>query len=110
MLRRPKSAYVGTRTSALLKVKNTIDGEALVTGYEAGKGRHKGRTGALQCRMASGKRFKIGSGLSDADRDNPPAVGTIVSYRCQGTTDDGIPRFPVFLSIRIDLDAPSDPK
>jgi len=36
------------------------DAEAVVTGYEPGKGRNAGVTGALKCKMASGK---VGYGL-----------------------------------------------
>ena len=35
--------------------KTFYDAEAIVTGYLPGKGKHKGSTGALKCRMASGK-------------------------------------------------------
>ena len=47
--------YEGRRSGTLLKIKTFYDAEALVTGYVAGKGRNKGVTGALKCKMASGK-------------------------------------------------------
>ncbi|KAF8747479.1 DNA ligase, partial [Rhizoctonia solani] len=109
MLRQPGSEYEGKRSSSLLKVKTFYDGEAEVVGYEPGKGKHKGVTGALKCVMASGKKFSVGSGLTDKQRRVPPKVGTIVTYRFQELTRDGVPRFPTFVSIAIDKDKPSDP-
>ncbi|CAE6496788.1 unnamed protein product [Rhizoctonia solani] len=85
------------------------DGEAEVVGYEPGKGKHKGVTGALKCVMASGKKFSVGSGLTDKQRRAPPKVGTIITYRFQELTRDGVPRFPTFVGIAIDKDKPSDP-
>lgn len=55
-------------------MKTFYDAEAVVIGYEPGKGRIKGVCGALKCRMESGKEFKIGTGLSDAVRSNPPKI------------------------------------
>eukprot|EP00054_Salpingoeca_dolichothecata_P012797 m.71039 g.71039 ORF g.71039 m.71039 type:complete len:210 (+) comp20130_c0_seq1:1673-2302(+) len=110
MLRQPGSKYVGSRSSTLLKVKSFYDAEAKVIGHQDGKGRHVGRMGALEMVMESGKKFKIGSGFSDRERDNPPPIGSIVTYRFQELTPDGIPRFPTYVGIRIDMDAPKDAK
>jgi DNA ligase-1 len=96
MLRRPKSKYEGLRSSTLLKLKTFYDAEARVIGHEAGKGRLAGSTGSLIVQMASGKKFKVGSGMSDKEREKPPPVGTIVSYSFQELTKDGVPRFPSY--------------
>ncbi|KAI8809421.1 hypothetical protein BJ742DRAFT_237190 [Cladochytrium replicatum] len=74
MLRKPGSMYEGRRSSTLLKVKSFYDAEARVTGYEKGKGKNEGVTGSLVCVMESGKTFKVGTGLTDAQRRNPPKV------------------------------------
>ncbi|KAJ3119220.1 DEAH (Asp-Glu-Ala-His) box polypeptide 34 [Nowakowskiella sp. JEL0407] len=97
MLRKPKSQYEGKRSKTLLKVKSFYDAEAVVEGYEDGKGKHAGVVGALKCRMESGKKFKIGTGLSDKERASPPKIGDIVTYRFQELTPDGIPRFPSYV-------------
>jgi hypothetical protein len=47
--------YEGRRSGSLLKIKTFYDAEAVVTGYAPGKGRNKGSTGALMCKMESGK-------------------------------------------------------
>lgn len=44
--------------------------------------------------------FKIGSGFSDAQRENPPKIGTKINYKFKGRTKNDLPRFPVFLRVR----------
>lgn len=99
MLRRPGSAYEAKRSANLLKRKPTLTDEAEVIGHEPGKGRHSGRVGALLCRW-KGVVFSVGTGLSDALREAPPAVGALVTFSFQCLTDSGVPRFPVLIAER----------
>ncbi|PPQ70763.1 hypothetical protein CVT26_014713 [Gymnopilus dilepis] len=108
MLRKPGSVYEGRRSGTLLKIKTFYDAEAIVTGYAPGKGRNKGITGALKCRMESGKLFNVGSGLSDKIRRQPPPIGSIITYRFQELTRDGVPRFPSYVGVAADKDQPKD--
>jgi DNA ligase-1 len=71
------------------------DAEARVAGYVKGKGRLAGSTGALKCEMESGKTFNVGTGLSDKQRQKPPKIGAIITYRFQELTRDGVPRFVI---------------
>jgi DNA ligase-1 len=101
MLRRPKSAYARVRSPDLLKVKNFLDAEAQITGYTKGTGKHAGRLGAYTARLIdSGVEFKIGTGISDSERDRPKKVGTVVTVRFQELTRDGVPRFPSLVGAR----------
>ncbi len=109
MLRRPGSQYVPRRSDTLLKVKSFRDCEATVVNHEPGKGRHKGRLGALLVELANGNRCRVGTGLSDAQRDRPPAIGATITLKYQELTDAGIPRFPVFVRVRTDLGSPTHP-
>jgi DNA ligase-1 len=102
MLRRPGSRYETGRSSTLLKVKRFRDSEAQVVGHEPGKGRHQGRLGALLVRMTNGIRFAVGTGLSDAERAQPPAPGSVIRFRYQELSDSGVPRFPSYLGPRED--------
>lgn len=104
MLRRPGSRYVAGRSDTLLKVKSFLDTEARVVGHQAGTGKHKGRLGALLVELADGTPFKVGTGLSDAERGAPPQVGDIVTVRYQELTDAGVPRFPSYIGVRTDVD------
>ncbi|KAJ3926404.1 MAG: hypothetical protein NXY57DRAFT_1029150, partial [Lentinula lateritia] len=108
MLRKPGSLYEGKRSSTLLKIKSFYDAEAVVTGYKPGKGRNAGVTGALKCKMASGKTFDVGSGLNDKQRKSPPKIGSIIVYRFQELTKDGVPRFPTYLGEAADKTEPKD--
>jgi DNA ligase-1 len=102
MLRQPDSAYEPRRSPTLLKVKPFDDAEAAVIGHEAGRGKYVGKLGALRVRTDDGREFSIGSGLSDADRNSPPPVGTVITYRFRGLTAKGMPRFPSYLRVRRD--------
>ena len=103
MLREPGSSYVAGRSTTLLKVKSFFDSEATVIGHTKGKGRHKGTVGALEVRWGDGTEFKVGTGLSDAQRKAPPEVGSVVSFRYQELTKAGVPRFPSFVGVRHDV-------
>lgn len=102
MLRQPESAYEPKRSPTLLKVKPYDDAEATVAAHEPGTGKYEGKLGALRVRTDDGREFSIGSGLSDADRESPPPVGTVITYRFRGLTAKGLPRFPSYLRIRRD--------
>jgi len=102
MLRQPGSKYVAGRSTTLLKVKTFHDAEAIVVGHQAGAGRHKGRMGALLVRLPDGTDFAIGTGFSDRERANPPAIGTTVTFRYQELSDAGVPRFPSWVGVRRD--------
>ncbi|MFT3837734.1 MAG: DNA ligase [Myxococcaceae bacterium] len=103
MLRKPGSRYEAGRSSSLLKVKSFRDAEAKVVGHLPGEGRHKGRLGALEAEMPDGKKFSIGTGFSDAEREKPPKIGAVVTYRYFELTPDGVPRFPSYVGVRTDL-------
>lgn len=93
MLRRADSPYRAGRSDDLIKLKLFDDAEALVVAHLPGKGKYRGMTGALLVQMPSGQRFKIGSGLSDAERAQPPAIGSTITYRYNGSHPSGLPRF-----------------
>jgi DNA ligase-1 len=102
MLRQPGSKYVIGRSSTLLKVKSFFDAEAEVIGHQGGAGRHKGRLGALQVRLPDGTEFHVGTGFSDKQRENPPPVGSKITFRYQELSDGGVPRFPSYVGLRQD--------
>ena len=87
------------RSDALLKLKPVQDAEATVVGHVAGKGKYAGVTGALDVKIADGQRFKLGTGLSDAQRKAPPAIGSTVTYTYRDLTPSGKPRFASFLRV-----------
>ncbi len=70
----------------------------------AGKGIHRGRLGSLEVELAKNRtiKFKFGSGLSDSERNNPPPIGGVITFKYYGFYPSGIPKFPSFLRIRSD--------
>ena len=100
VLHRADALWQQGRTQALFKFKPEPDDEAQVVSHLPGKGRYEGMTGALQVRTPDGKQFALGSGLSDAQRRNPPQVGSWVTYRYRDRTPQGVPRFATFVRAR----------
>ena len=100
VLHRWDAPWVPGRTGSVRKLKLQPDAEATVLGYVAGKGRYAGQTGALLLQMPEGPRFALGSGLTDAQRADPPPLGAQVTYRYRGFTPAGIPRFATLLRVR----------
>ena len=107
MVRRPGSRYEAGRSLTLLKIKSFRDAEARVLEHQPGAGRHKGRLGALLVELADGTRFSVGTGFSDAEREAPPSIGAIITFRYQELSDGGVPRFPSFVGVRADVARPS---
>ncbi len=98
MLHKADSIYRGQRSNDLLKVKSSEDAEARVLAHMPGQGKHAGKLGALWVETPEGVRFKLGTGFTDAERSNPPAIGSWVTYRFRGThAGSGAPRFASFL-------------
>lgn len=112
MLRQPESLYVPKRSKTLLKVKRWQTADGIVVGHEPGKGKHKGRLGALvvtvgmplrRCGNSKGPEpltVNVGTGFSDHEREHPPKIGSVVTYKFQELTPAGIPRFPAYVGVR----------
>ena len=86
----------------IIKVKPVRDLDAEVIGYTQGRGRNSGRVGAIVARLANGLHFKIGTGLSDSDRNAPPPIGVMIKVAFDSLTQRGVPRFPRYLGARVD--------
>ncbi|WP_181562853.1 DNA ligase [Helicobacter sp. 10-6591] len=114
ILRIDDKAYTPGRAKDELKLKAYADSECKVIGYTEGKGRLEGKTGALICEQEIQEgsdfsydfslcakpcviHFKIGSGLSDELRENPPEIGSVITYRYNGFSKNGLPKFARFL-------------
>lgn len=93
------AAYRPGRSDVTMKLKPELDAEAVVVAHHPGQGRYTGQLGALEVRAPDGRQFLIGSGFSDAQRRDPPPVGSIVTYRYRDLTSTGLPRFASFLRV-----------
>lgn len=109
MLREPGSVYIHGRSRTLLKVKKFFDADAIVRGYNQGSGKNSNVVGALLCEMLdsktnkpNGTMFKVGSGLTDAQRAKPPKIGAVIIFKYQELSKSGTPRFPTYAGERAD--------
>ncbi len=102
MIRKPGSLYEKKKSNTLLKVKSFDDEEAVVIGHKDGKNRLKGLVGALIVQNDKGT-FNVGTGFSDEQRkpENAPKIGSTITFKYWDVTKNGIPRFPVFMRVRI---------
>lgn len=100
MLHLANAPYSTGRSDALLKLKPLLDTEAKVVEHLPGRGKYKNMMGALRVEMPDGRRFNIGTGFTDSVRQNPPPVGTIITYTYPGLTKTGLPRFAVYFRVR----------
>lgn len=100
MLHRASALYETGRSDALLKLKPYADAEAVVIEHLAGRGKNTGKMGALLVELPNGIQFKLGTGFSDVQRANPPAIGSTVTFIYQEQTKSGKPRFARFLRVR----------
>ena len=94
------------RFDTCAKVKPELDDDAIVCGHLPGKGRNAGRLGALLVRLANGRQFRLGGGLSDTERDSPPPIGTMVRFVYEGLTSTGLPRFARYRGTRAEAGFP----
>ena len=92
------------RSSSLLKYKSFLDDEFVITNYKEGKGNDK-NTVIFTCKTTDGKTFEVrpkgtreyrGEMLKNVDK----YIGKMMTVKYFELTNDGIPRFPVGISIR----------
>ncbi|MBR2250981.1 MAG: DNA ligase [Neisseriaceae bacterium] len=96
IFRNPSLPYQAGRNTGFLKWKPQFDDECTVIKHLAGKGKHTGKMGAVLCENQHGQ-FRIGTGFTEDDRQNPPPVGSTITYRYRGFTSKGKPKFATYL-------------
>jgi DNA ligase-1 len=50
--------------------------------------------------LPNGIQFAIGTGFSDQERNSPPPIGSVITFKYYGFYKSGIPKFASFLRIR----------
>ncbi len=103
IVRKPDALYAAGRSTEILKVKNYQDAEATVIAHLPGAGRNTGRLGALLVKLDDGRQCRIGGGFSDAERESPPPIGAVITFKFYGKYQSGLPKFPSFLRVRKDM-------
>lgn len=95
VVRNPSAPYERKRSSQILKLKTARDEECTVIAHHKGKGQFENVMGALTCKNHRGE-FKIGSGFNLNERENPPPIGSVITYKYRGITNSGKPRFATY--------------
>ena len=98
----------GYRSNKLLKVKNFMDKEYLIAGFTTGVGRFDGCI-VWVCMTEDGQSFKVVPQGTMEERQETyqnadKHIGDWLKVKFFELTDDGIPRFPVGLGIRLTED------
>ncbi|PAF45644.1 DNA ligase [Helicobacter sp. 11S02629-2] len=100
VIRKDKAPYTTFRNDFNLKLKPFLDAECRLLNYTLGIEAFKAGKGAMECKMESNLTFKIGSGFTKALRKNPPALGSLITYKYYSLTKNKIPKHAVFLRVR----------
>ena len=112
MLREKDSKYLwGYRSNDLLKVKTFQDSEFLVVDIIEGEGKMEGHAVVICKNDLTDDTFKVTPKATMESRkeiyDNKSDyVGRMYTVKYFDRTDDSIPRFPVGIAFREDLDFP----
>jgi DNA ligase-1 len=103
------SPYIRKKTIEWCKVKKKDNMDIRVIDIEEGTGKYKNMVGALICELDNGKKVNVGSGLDDEFRkfywkkkNRNDIIDKYIEIEFQELTNDGKPRFPVFVRIRDD--------
>lgn len=105
MLRNKKGGYkIAQRSSELQKYKTFEDGEFIITDYKEGDGLEKGCV-IWVCSTEDGHEFACRPRGTREERielfdSGDDYIGKMLTVRYQELTDDGVPRFPVGITIR----------
>ncbi|OOF44162.1 DNA ligase [Rodentibacter trehalosifermentans] len=99
VVRNPHASYEKKRSAHILKLKTAYDEECTVIAHHKGKGQFENVMGSLTCQNHRGE-FKIGSGFNLNERENPPSIGSVITYKYRGVTSSGKPRFATYWRVR----------
>lgn len=70
MINYADAPYEFKRTNSLVKVKQVYTADVRIRGFEEGTGKNKDKLGALLIKTPQGVEVKVGSGLTDRDRED----------------------------------------
>jgi ATP-dependent DNA ligase len=111
ILKTQEGIWENKRSKSLIKFKGELECDLRVVDWEEGTGKNVGRLGALVLESGcGGVRVNVGTGFSDADRNNITAANSVgrivaVKYNARITdknSDVGSLFLPVFVEFRDD--------
>lgn len=99
MLHRDEALYRHPAPDDLLEMRPFRRGQGQVVAVIHARGHGSTRMLGLLLRGHGDHLFRLTEGFSEAQRDHPPPIGSIVAYKFYGYTRDGRPRFMRFLKV-----------
>ncbi len=100
MIKNPNLSYKQSLNNALLKLKTFQDKEGVVIGHNYNK---DGSFKSLIVQLSNKTTFNLGGGFSKNQRENPPKIGSVITFKYYGHTKNGKPKFASFRHIREDF-------
>lgn len=100
IVKNPKLDYFQGRTSNILKVKKFSDMEGEVIRINISQKTKVLKS--LKIKLENGIIFNLGTGFTKKQRENPPKIGSIVTFKYYGFTKYKKPKFASFLRVRKD--------
>ena len=97
IVKNPELDYFTGRNENILKVKKFYDEEGLVIGLNYSK---DNKFKSIKLKLEHGVIFNLGGGFSDKQRENPPKIGDIVTFKYYDLTKNNKPKFASFLRVR----------
>ena len=97
ILKNPNLDYFTGRNENILKVKKFYDEEGLVIGLNYSR---EGKFKSLKLKLENGIIFNLGGGFSNMQKENPPKIGDIVTFKYYDLTKNDKPKFASFLRVR----------
>jgi DNA ligase 1 len=89
--------YHTGRSPYILKVKKFLDMEGIVVGYNYKEDKN---FKSLKVKLEDGTIFNLGGGFSDKEKQNPPKIGEMITFKYYGFTKNAKPKFASFLRVR----------
>ena len=96
IIKNPNLSYINGRNVNSLKVKKFYDMEGEIININYNNEKMK----SLVLKLQNGVIFNLGNGFSKKNRENPPKIGEIVTFKYYDFTKNGKPKFASFLRIR----------
>lgn len=103
------SYQAGKRNKSMIKVKKGVSFDLKVVALEEGEGKYKCHCGKLVCEDSKGIKVRVGSGLTDEQRQlwwsahgSSEILGKIVQIDAMAVSTKGVLREPRFKGIRTD--------
>lgn len=97
IIKNPEKEYFKGRSDEVLKVKKFFDMEGIVIGHNFNK---KNKFKSLIIKLENNIIFNLGGGFSNLQREKPPKIGEIVTFKYYGLTKNKKPKFASFLKVR----------